>query len=526
MASRRDELNAYTAARKRTVGAFLLPSGGGNDEDAPRPVKAVLPSVVIGVVIVAGFAMWGVIKPAAPQGWDSGSNIIQGKQSTTRYVVLPGDKNTKVLHQVLNMSSARLVLPANAKVVIVEDKVLDAYPNHGATIGISYAPDKLPKADVAGRTDKKWSVCNSPGEDEKKPPNQAVFVAADKDAARLADPKLVLGPGESMYVQAPTDSAGLAGQFMVDRTGTRHLIGSATSTRTENELIAGSLYGSDGALKPQRVTEDWLRTLAVGEAIEFQTPPDFKDNQVVPSRLTQLTKPEERRVGRVLNYDKSYFMVGVDSLYAISPFQAKVALNNPKLGKTYDGAPAKIYTLSAAEYAALRSVMQEAPMKDAADIPDEMPTGKAVNHEGRNRLCSTFEGMDGTKIKRSVWAAPEYPAPIAAGASSARVSPGHGLLFRSQESTDPNGPGANFLITETGLRYPVPTNNDGTKAGASAAPKDPGQEQQPAQEQPNENQARLGFDKVTPVPVPSLWANLVPAGPSLNRSDALQPQLA
>lgn len=29
MASRRDELNAYTFARKRTVGAFLLPGGGG-----------------------------------------------------------------------------------------------------------------------------------------------------------------------------------------------------------------------------------------------------------------------------------------------------------------------------------------------------------------------------------------------------------------------------------------------------------------------------------------------------------------
>ncbi|MFD0569957.1 type VII secretion protein EccB [Kitasatospora gansuensis] len=528
MASRRDELNAYTAARKRTVGAFLLPSGGGNDEDAPRPVKAVLPSVVIGVVIVAGFAMWGVIKPAAPKGWDSGTNIIQGKQSTTRYVVLPGDKGTRVLHQVLNMSSARLVLLANAKVVIVEDKVLDAYPNHGATIGIPYAPDKLPKSDVAYQTNKKWSVCNSPGTEEKAPPNQAVFVAADKDATRLADPKLVLGPGESMFVQAPLDTAGLAGRFMVDRTGTRHLIGSATSSDTANDIIAGSLYGSDAADKPQRVTEDWLRTLEVGHAIEFQTPPQFKANQVTQSQLKQLSKAEERRVGRVLNYDKSFFMVGVDKLYEVSPFQAKLALSNPDLGKTYDGAPAKLYTLSANEYAALKSVMDENSMKDPDDLPNETPTGKAVNHEGRNRLCSTFEGMDGNKIKRSVWADTEYPTKIDPGAASARVSPGHGLLFRALDSNDQGGSGRNFLITETGLRYLVPANNDGGKAGASAsaAPKDPAQEQQPGQEQANENQARLGFDKVTPVPVPMLWAKLVPAGPVLSKSDALQPQLA
>ncbi|KQV16147.1 MULTISPECIES: type VII secretion protein EccB [unclassified Kitasatospora] len=527
MASRRDELNAYTAARKRTVGAFLLPSGGGNDEDAPRPVKAVLPSVVIGVVIVAGFAMWGVIKPAAPKGWDSGSNIIQGKQSTTRYVILPGEKNTKVLHQVLNMSSARLVLQANAKVVIVEDKVLDAYPNHGATIGIPYAPDKLPKADVAGQTNKKWSVCNSPGADEKTPPNQAVFVAADKDATRLADPKLVLGAGESLYVQAPVDSAGLAGQFMVDRTGTMHVIGAPTSDKAERGLIASSLFGSDLADKPQRVTAEWLATLEKGDAIEYKLPTEFKDGQVVPSKLTQLEKQAERRVGRLLNYDKSYFMVGFDKLYELSPFQAELALSNPKLGKVYDNGPAKTYTLSAAEYAALKGVMDPKAMNDAANIPDEKPAEKAVNHLGRTKVCSTFEGMDGVKIKRSVWADADYPAPIVAGASSARVSPGHGLLFRAEDASGPASSGRNYLITETGLRYPVPTNNDGSgKTGASAAPKEPGQEQQPGQEQVNENQARLGFDKVVPVPVPLVWAKLVPAGPILSKSDALQPQLA
>src|SRR5437870_3798781 len=94
MASRRDELNAYTFARKRMVGAFLQPSVGGNDEDAPRPVRAVLPSIVVAAVITAGFGMWGVIKPSAPVGWNDGKSIIQGKDSTTRYVVLP-DPTTK-----------------------------------------------------------------------------------------------------------------------------------------------------------------------------------------------------------------------------------------------------------------------------------------------------------------------------------------------------------------------------------------------------------------------------------------------
>src|SRR5581483_6355805 len=39
MASRRDELNAYTFSRRRTVAAFLRPSSGGDDEQAPRAFR-------------------------------------------------------------------------------------------------------------------------------------------------------------------------------------------------------------------------------------------------------------------------------------------------------------------------------------------------------------------------------------------------------------------------------------------------------------------------------------------------------
>src|SRR5690348_16323126 len=156
MASRRDELNAYTFARRRTVGAFLQPGGGGNDEDAPRPVRAVVPSLVMAAVVVAGFGMWGMIQPAAPQGWANGKNIVVGKESTTRYVVLV-DPNTKekTLHPVLNMASAKLVLDAGSQVTFVEDSVLDKDIKHGATIGIPYAPDKLPSAEDAAQA-KKW----------------------------------------------------------------------------------------------------------------------------------------------------------------------------------------------------------------------------------------------------------------------------------------------------------------------------------------------------------------------------------
>ena len=82
MAKRRDELAAYTFARKRTVAAFLAPSPGGSEEGAPRPVRTVMPSLAVGIVLVIGFIAWGVIKPTAPKGWDTpGEHIIVGGPS-------------------------------------------------------------------------------------------------------------------------------------------------------------------------------------------------------------------------------------------------------------------------------------------------------------------------------------------------------------------------------------------------------------------------------------------------------------
>ncbi|WP_461715732.1 type VII secretion protein EccB, partial [Streptomyces sp. DSM 41036] len=105
MASRRDELNAYTFAKRRLIAQFLQPNPTGSEEGAPRPLRAVLPGAIIGVVILAGFGAWGMFKPVAPKEWDKPhENVIIASESTTRYVVLKtGDK--KQLHPVLNMSS-------------------------------------------------------------------------------------------------------------------------------------------------------------------------------------------------------------------------------------------------------------------------------------------------------------------------------------------------------------------------------------------------------------------------------------
>ncbi|AUG77280.1 hypothetical protein CFP65_2448 [Kitasatospora sp. MMS16-BH015] len=521
MASRRDELNAYTFARKRMVGAFLQPSGGGNDEDAPRPVKAVLPSVVVAAVLVAGFGMLGVVSPTAPQGWDDTKNIIQGRDSTTRYVVLvdPVTKE-KQLHQVLNMASARLVTPANAKIVIVADNVLDAYKNHGPTIGIPYAPDKLPTPDVAAAA-KKWSVCDKAGSDNTQATiNQSVFVTVDKEAAQLEKPGKKLAAGEWLFVAEPDTTANRGAWYLVDSGGFKHAIGRVDTSAGDRLALAGAVFG---AAKPQQVTKEWLDTLKDGERIDYPVVPGYTGRKVASS--LKLTNPDDQYVGRVLTYQgTSFYAVGKDQLFEISPFQAYMIGKSPAAAVLYGDVPeVKPAQLSQTDYGKYASqVDSQTMLKPKGDLPREKPSGHPVNvladGQGRTVLCSTFESMDDSgNTAQSVFADAQYPAEVASGSSSAHVSPGAGLVFRASEGGQ-NGSGSNFLLTETGLRYQLKANTaDGAKSTGTTG-------QQQAPQQGDGAQARLGYDKIQPVMVPNAWAALVPAGPVLDVNAAAKPQ--
>ncbi|MFI6449251.1 type VII secretion protein EccB [Kitasatospora sp. NPDC050543] len=560
MASRRDELNAYTFARKRTVGAFLLPSGGGSDEDAPRPFKAVMPSIVVGALICGGFGLWGVMSPSAPVGWDSGKNIIQGKKSTTRYVVLTDpDGKTKRLHQVLNMSSARLVLPVDAKVVVVSDDVLDAYKNHGPIIGIPYAPDKLPAPAKASQP-MKWSVCDRPGADTKGDTvSEAVFVAAGAEAKNLAAKDRMLDIGQTLFVQESdgqqiTSQQGGTGQpgqstqppkgnqstvnlYLVDARGVKYPVGDTQDSIDTKTDLANALFGT-GA-KPQKVSKEWLKTLPTSsKPISFPNlGKGFDPKATAPNSSVQLANPEDRRVGRVLKSDDKYFVVGADELIAITPFQAELIRRNPAIGPLYKGNPT-LTDLSPAEQSKYgRGTVEENKLNLPTDWPKEQPS-KQVNDLGapkgpRNVVCSTFDGMDadGKTVKRSIWAWSEYPAQFGVGSGTAHVTAGYGLFYRAMDAAV-GGSGSDFLITETGLRYSVPSNDDGgkgkdgktqpsqqpTQAAPSAAP----QGGQGGQPEIGGAQARLGYKDIRPTLVPREWSDLVTPGSVLNTKSAAQ----
>ncbi len=506
MASRRDELNAYTFAKRRMLAAFLQPSPSGSEEGAPRPLRAVLPSLIVGVLVLGVFGAWGMFKPTAPPGWDEpGARVIVGKQSTTRYVVLKTDGATR-LHPVLNLASARLLMKdAGYKVVQVDDKILDSGKlPRGPILGIPYAPDRLPSAEEAGRA-KRWAVCAQPGgKDGKGTVQEATFVLAGADRKRTEGTGRLSG-GDVLYVQTRTGE-----RYLVDARGTAYEV-----TGEENDPLTVALVGSRS---PQPVSKEWLATLHEGDPIRFpRLPSGVGDPADVPGELSA----DENRVGTVLRTETGegtqYYVVLPGEVRPVTEFTAWLLISSPQTAVLNMNGKARAVGLQDFTAAA----------EPFAGQPDDWPDRRArqVNSAdgGRDTVCSVLRdvGKDNSTVL-STWAGSGYPVEITADGTSTYVTPGTGQLYTQIQGTASDA-GSLFLVTDTGLRYAVQANGDSDSETSDIGADDSGEKEDGAPE-PSEAQVKLGYQNVRPTRIPLAWSEFLAKGPRLDTNSARQPQ--
>ncbi|MEU3222051.1 type VII secretion protein EccB [Streptomyces sp. NPDC006976] len=514
MASRRDELNAYTFAKKRLVAAFLQPSAVSTDEAAPRPLRAVVPGVIVGALLLAGFGAWGIFKPKVPDGWtDPGAHVIVGSESTTRYVVLE-TKGVKRLHPVLNFASAKLLLdPDNSSVMQVPESELDSGKlQRGPMLGIPYAPDRLPSAQEAGSSSL-WAVCEQPGAGSGNTVQKAVFLLAEREADKVGG-KRKLHDGQALYVEA---DGGDGTRYLVDADGTRHVIGTTGGDKpsARDEVLRRSLF-SEGA-QPQKVTKDWLGTLHAGSPIDF---PKLPGKAGDPAGVDGL-EPRLNKVGTVLKAvagtGMQHYVVLPGAVSPVSDLVARLLLTSPEaeaLGQkaqAIEVAP-QSFTSSPEEFYAKQG------------WPASVPTQANDTSARTGTVCNVLHGVSSKGVPElTTWAGPGYPVSFLDGATSAYVTPGSGVLYRQFSGASPTT-GSIFLVTDTGLRYAVQTNSDSSadpsKIGETAKP---GTAEELAAEV-NQAQIRLGYKDVKPLPVPENWSGLLPKGPRLDTNSAKQPQ--
>ncbi|WP_327113896.1 type VII secretion protein EccB [Streptomyces sp. NBC_01341] len=510
MASRRDELNAYTFAKKRTVAAFLQPSPTGSEEGAPRPLRAVVPSLIVGALVMAGFGAWGMFKPTAPKGWDKPyAKVIVGKKSTTRYVVLEtgeGKQKRTLLHPVLNLASARLLLtPQQFDVIQVSDDILDAgKPPRGPILGIPYAPDRLPDEMDAGRA-KRWAVCEQPG-GKGNTVQKAAFVFAERDNG-LTDGANRLDGGQVLYVQGQDRT-----RYLVDASGSKYRV---DETADDNGFLTSALVGST---RPQAVTDDWLATLHEGSPLVF---PRIPGTVGAPAHIKGQLSAEEDRVGMVLRTTTgegtAYYVVLDGKVQPVSQFTAWLLTSSPQTA-----------TLNLAGEARAVGLQDFVPdTRTFAGQAAHWPAHRAkqVNSAGggRDTVCSVLRKVDDKgRTTLSTWAGTAYPAAINAGGTSTYVTPGSGLLYTQVRGRQSRPDGSLFLVTDTGLRYAVQANGDSDAQRSDIGTG--GQKTQDGRPEPSQAQVRLGYEKVTPSLVPIAWSEFLSKGPRLDTNSARQPQ--
>ena len=256
MATKRDLVEAYAFSRRRLVTAFVSGAPGGREVEPARPARTIVGGLALAVLLVAGAAIAGVFAPRDPQEWNK-PGLVVSKETGAAYVILE-DSSHPVLRPVINITSARLILPDGVEPTLVSQQTIDKQ-TIGDDIGILGAPASLPTPSLL--IDGGWTACTGDG------------LGIRVDVARTPD------------VEPIPDSG-----FLVQSKGVYYVIAEATQVAGETvsayryelpKVRAGSLRDDQDNLlgdlrlpirkSAAKVSEDWLSLFPSGGALDFQS---------------------------------------------------------------------------------------------------------------------------------------------------------------------------------------------------------------------------------------------------------------
>lgn len=463
MQSRRDQVQAQSYVLGRLTSALVMGEPEALDNPHRRIVIGTLIGVLIAALAVAGFAVFGFIKPGGADDWRNPGRLVLEKDIGARYVYVDGQ-----LRPVLNYTSAVFLLGGVPQISSVKSASLRSVPR-GLPIGIVGAPDNLPGAD--GMSGVAWSVCAMTTADGRGGYRATTMLSLDR---RPVPP---LTPEVGFVARSP------AGERFLIWNGRRHLLDGVWVQR----VLGFDDVGLD-------VSTAWLNQISAGPDIGPLPVPGRGEPgpavDGVPSRVGQVF------VAQGAGLPDRYYVLLRDGIQQLTETLLALALGDPDAAASYGDRPIEPVELNPRALASLPR--SSTPLLVDGGIPASPPRLPPAQDAGRT-WCAQRHANIGISTIASRRVPPTLPVPagpgITASANTAEatvVAAGVGGLVRPGRAGASDG-AALFLVTDAGVKYPL--------AGSDVA-------------------TLLGYDATTAVPVEPSLLSLLPTGPVLDPAAA------
>jgi type VII secretion protein EccB len=432
VASNRDHAQAQRHLGRRVVSALVTRQTDPEHPPFRRSTVAAVGSVVVGVLLLVAFGVYGYFVPGGNRSWQEGDAVIVVKETGTRYVYVE-----QRLHPVANYTSALLALGKYAPTRTVSRASLMGVPR-GPAVGIPDAPDALPGAGELLRGG--WTLCSRPAQSSAGEPMEesVLLVGADPDGGRTL-----------------TDAAVLA---KVTATGEQYLLwhGYRHSVRKEDAatvgvaLRAGTATPVDPALVDVLPAGAPIGPVTVAGAGNPSTAvpgrPDLRVGQLV--------------VVRTADGGTDHYLVAADRLRPVTALQYDIQLAGKEATKAYPGGQPTGVEVSAASVAG--AVLDSPDAGQAGTAPDRRPDFATMS-SGPAPLCATFAPGDAVPRLR-IDARPPAPGMMVPTAGQTAtglpladrvyVPPGHAAIAEVLPSARAAA-GTLVLVTDEGRGYPL-----------------------------------------------------------------------
>jgi type VII secretion protein EccB len=398
--TQRDHVHAHQFMMGRLGSALVLGDASGAEVPGRRAFTGLTFGVLIAVLVVAGFAVYGWIVPGGSKAYREAGLVLVEKETGSRYVVVDG-----FLRPVADLPTALLWQGPNAKVKLISQASLAAVPR-GGVLGIPGGPREVPAPErfVTGP----WLVClperaGQPG------------VAVNFDPGALSQPV----PADRLAVVRDP-----GGDFHLLTRGLRHRV-------TDEAVLVALRVDAARAVPASPV---WLNQIPAG--------PDLAP-AVIPraGRAGPRVGDRAYAIGTRFRQDELYFVLRADGLAAMSRTEFLFAGVRSR---------SEAVNLSGADLLA-------APRSADRTLLDRLPdlAGTAEHRLGADQAFCLLQRPSGTAVSSVLVEAPRFAAPVDAAGRGLVRGPAGGAMVVVGVPVAENAQPAVHLLAADGVAFPL-----------------------------------------------------------------------